>query len=333
MLKKCLFLFVLVSLLFASASFAASDKYVWKISHVRPAGSPVDKDLQWLKEKLTKDSEGRITLEIFAASQLGDYGVVQEKVGLGSVEMALQPILPSSDKAIQMINLPYIVKDWAGVRKNYVSSSPFIQWFAGVVAKQDIKLLSVWPVYFGGVATAKEPAAPGNPDVPKGLKLRVPPSKSFELLAEAMNYQPSPLPFAEVFTAIQTGIVDGAMGSGAEGYYSNFRDVIKFYIPANTHFEEWFLCMNAELWESLSENDKKIVQDAALALEERRVAMAEAETAEQEKKLEDYGIKVIRLTDENLAANAKNAKNKVWPAVREIMGEKIFDDAMSKIVE
>ena len=332
MLKKCLLFAVLVSLVvFASASFAAPE-YTWKISHVRPAGASVDKDIHWLAEKLAKDSDGRIELKVFPASQLGDYGVVQERVSLGAIEMAVQPFLPASDQAIQLVNLPYLVNNWDGVRKNYLSGTPFMNWMSEILAKQDIKIVAVWPVYFGGIATSKEPVEPGNPEVSKGLKLRVPPAKSFELMAEAMNYQPTPLPFAEAFTAIQTGIVDGAVGSGAEGYYSNFRDVIKYYIPANTHFEQWFLIMNAELWDELSDEDKKIVSEAGKAFEERRISMMEAETAEQEKKLEDYGIKILRPSDEELNAIAQKVQEKVWPVVREIVGEKVFDEGKSKIV-
>ncbi len=332
MLKKCLCFAVLVSLVyFASASFAAP-KYTWKISHVRPAGASVDKDIHWLAEKLAKDSDGRIELKVFPASQLGDYGVVQERVSLGAIEMAVQPFLPASDQAIQLVNLPYLVNNWNGVRKNYLSGTPFMNWMSEILAKQDIKIVAVWPVYFGGIATSKEPVEPGNPAASKGVKLRVPPAKSFELMAETMNYQPTPLPFAEAFTAIQTGIVDGALGSGAEGYYSNFRDVIKYYIPANTHFEQWFLIMNAELWDELSDDDKKIVSEAGKAFEERRISMMEAETAEQEKKLEDYGIKILRLSDEELNVIAQKVREKVWPVVREIVGEKVFDEGKSKIV-
>ena len=329
MLKK-LFLAALVVVVSVSMAFAAP-KYTWKISHVRPAGSPVDKDLQWLGEKLQEDSEGRIALKIFPASQLGDYGVVQERVSLGAIDMAIQPFLPAADKSLQMINLPYLFNNWKGVRANCVTGSPFVDWISEVMAKQDIKVLGLWPVYFGGIATAKMPVEPGNPEVSKGLKLRVPPVKSFELMAEAMNYQPSPLPFAEVFTAIQTGIVDGAMGSGAEGYYSNFRDVIKCYIPANTHFELWFLIMNAELWDSLSPEDKEIVAKASKALEDRRLAMAEEETHEMEQKLADYGIEVVPLSDAQLDALAEKVREKVWPEVREIVGAEVFDNVTSKV--
>ena len=46
------------------------------------------------------------------------------------------------------------------------------------------------------------------------------------------------------------------IGAGAEGYYSNFRDVIKFYLPINTHFEQWYLVMNLDLWKGMAKADQ-----------------------------------------------------------------------------
>jgi len=74
------------------------------------------------------------------------------------------------------------------------------------------------------------------------------------------------------------------------------------------------------------------VAEAGKAFEERRISMMEAETAEQEKRLEDYGIKILRLSNAELDAIAEKVREKVWPAVREIVGEKVFDEGKSKIV-
>ena len=56
---------------------------------------------------------------------------------------------------------------------------------------------------------------------------------------------------------MQTGIVDGAIGAGAEGYYSNFKDLIKYYLPLNDHFEMWYLYINKGVWDDLSLQNKK----------------------------------------------------------------------------
>ncbi len=85
--------------------------------------------------------------------------------------------------------------------------------------------------------------------------------KSFQLTGEALGYIPSPIPFSEAFTAVQTGVVDGVIGSGAEGYYASFRDVTKTYIPANTHFEVWYMIISNESLAELSDEDQAALKN------------------------------------------------------------------------
>ena len=324
---------VFAALLCCSSVCAAEKTYTWTISTIRPAGTAIDNDVKVFIEEVKTKSNGRINIEIYPNAQLGDYTVVQERISVGSVEMAVQSISTSVDRQLQMVNLPYLVKDWNGIRKNFRTGSPFMDWLAERLAKQDIKLLGMWPSYFGGIALAKEPPSPGDPSVNKGLKVRVMPQKSYELLGESQGYMATPLPLAETFTALQTGIVDGIFGAGAEGYYANYRDLVKFYIPSNTHVEAWPLIMNMELWESLSDGDKKIIAEAAQHLEDHRMEVGEADTAYNEKRLEDYGAKIIRLTPEQLSACAEAARKAIFPAIREAIGPKNFDAVVSMINE
>ncbi len=337
-MKRKILLVILALALVAGAasvgiqSASAADKsYTWKISHVRPSDTAIDKDLKWFAEKLEKESQGRIKLNIFAASQLGDYSVVQERISVGAVDMACQPLVAAADKRLMVSSFPYLADSWASARKIYVSGSPLMNVVGDLIAKQDIKLLSVWPVYFGGIALKKEPPAPADPDAKQGLKVRVPPIKSYQVLANAFGYQATPLPFSEAFTAMQTGIVDGVVGSGAEGYYSNFRDVTKFYLPVNTHFEQWYLIMNKSLFDSLSKADQDLVKKVAMELEKKRWADAEKDQALNEKKLAEAGVKIIRFTPNQLAAFATKARKTVWPQIEDEVGTAWFQDLIKKM--
>ncbi|SMG34946.1 TRAP transporter substrate-binding protein DctP [Dethiosulfovibrio salsuginis] len=319
--------------LFNLSDTASAKNVVWKLSHVRPEGTTVDKDLRAFASRVSELTEGRVDIQIYPANQLGDYTVVHESVSVGAVEMACQPPAVAADKRLQILWFPYIVESWDQARKNFVSSSEFMKVAEDLLAKQDIKLLATYPVYFGGIATKKEPVEPGNPDVKKNLKVRVPPMKSFQLLANALGYQATPLPFSEAFTAIQTGIVDGVIGSGAEGYYANFRDVIENYIPVNTHFECWYLYVNMETWSSMSESDRELISKAAEEFESARLVNAEKEQGENEDKLAKYGIKVISVTDEQIDLMATKTQNEVWPQIKKDLGEKWADEVLSKIVK
>lgn len=333
MFKKMFAVAVIMACVCVATAGAAEKTMEWKLSTIRPSGTSVDNDAKRFADTIREKTNGRINIVIYPNSQLGDYQVVQERISVGSVEMAIQPISTTVDRQMQLLNMPYLVKDWDSLKRNYMTGTPFMNWAASRFEKQDIALIGTWTAYFGGTALTKKPESPGDPSVPKNLKVRVIPQKSFELLATSHGYLATPLPFAETFTALQTGIVDGAFGAGAEGYYSNFRDVLKYYVPANTHVEQWYVIVNKELWDSLPDGDRAIIAEAAKDMEINRIAKAPGETAEFERKLNEYGVTVLPLTPEELTKLAEAARKVIIPEIRRVIGEKEFDAAMKHVVE
>jgi TRAP-type C4-dicarboxylate transport system substrate-binding protein len=300
-----------------------------KLSHVRPQGTVADVDLRALGAELAKTSA--IKFEIFPANALGDYTVVQERISVGAIDMALQPAATAGDRRMQIGVFPYLSSDWAGARKAFSKGSPLRAAMEEMFAKQDIQVLAAYPMYFGGIALNKPPVAAGDPNAAKGLKLRVPPIKSFQLAANALGYIGAPLPFSEAFTAVQTGVVDGVMGSGAEGYYASFRDVTKYYIVANTHFEIWYLLINHDKLAGLKAPDRAALEKATADFEAQRWSKAEADQADNEKKLEAAGAKIIRLTPAELAAYAAKVRKTVWPEIIKDLGESFAKPILDKV--
>ncbi len=300
-----------------------------KLSHVRPQGSTADVDARALADALAKSSA--LKIDIFPANALGDYTVVHERVSVGAVDMALQPAATAADRRMQLGVFPYLANDWAGARKAFGTGSPLRAAMEEMYGKQDIKVLAAYPMYFGGIALNKDPVAPGDPDASKGLKLRVPPIKAFQLAGNAIGYISAPLPFSEAFTAVQTGVVDGVLGSGAEGYYASFRDVTKHYIVANTHFEIWYLIINKGKYDGLKPADRGALDKAAANFETQRWTKAEADQADNEKKLEQAGAKIVRLTSAQLAAHAAKVRKTVWPEIIKDVGEGFAKPILDKV--
>lgn len=334
-MKKVVMLIAVFALVFSMATAGTAEakpEQTWKLSHVRPQGTTIDNDLHWFADHVFEATDGRIKIEVYPASQLGDYTVVHERISVGAVDMACQPPGVAADKRIQILNMPYLLTNWDQVEKNFHTGSPFMKVAADLFAKQDIKLLSTYPVYFGGIALKADPVAPGDPDVKKGIKVRVPPMKSFQLLASTQGYQATPIPFSEAFTSLQTGIVDGVIGSGAEGYYANFRDVINYYIPANTHFEQWYLYMNLPLFEDLSDADREAVLSVASEFEARRMVAAQKDQSFNEGRLAGYGVEVVRLSDEELAAIGAKVQEEAWPEIKKDLGVEWANSVLDKII-
>jgi len=302
-----------------------------KMSHVRPQDATIDKELRAFGEAVSEATDGDVSINIFPASALGDYTTVQERVSVGAVEMATQPAATGADRRMQISSFPYLANSWAEAREIYGPDGPVRAVMADLYAEQDITMLAAYPVYFGGISLNTEPVSPGTTE-DKGIKVRVPGIKSFQLTGEALGYIPSPIPFSEAFTAIQTGVVDGVIGSGAEGYYASFRDVTQAYIPANTHFEVWYMIISNEALAQLDDADRAALMEAANDFEATRWTVAEKDQGKWEQRLADeLGTNVVELTDAQLAAMAEKARADIWPVVLEDVGAEWGQDILDQI--
>ena len=192
-----------------------------------------------------------------------------------SVPSTWQPSRPptAADRRMQISSFPYLAGNWEQARAVYGPGGVVREVMDGLYAEQDITMLAAYPVYFGGISLNVDNPNAGSVE-PNGIKVRVPGIKSFQLTGEALGYIPAPIPFSEAFTAVQTGVVDGVIGSGAEGYYASFRDVTRTYIPANTHFEVWYMIISNESLAELSEEDQAALKEQAAAFEETRWGVA-----------------------------------------------------------
>ena len=308
---------------------SAVSAQTFKLAHVRPLGTPTDIDMQAFAAEIAKGTNGKITIKLFPASQLGNYTVVQERVGLGDIEMQLAPAGTNVTKGLGITSAPYIAENWDQIPVVFARGGKMMTAIDKMFEKEGIKVLGLYPKYFGGVALSKMPNDPtgtGN----KGMKVRVPGIKSFEKTAEALGYQATPVAFSEAFTAWQTGIVDGAIGSGAEGYWSSFRDLTKVYIATNSHVEMWFLYISLDAYKKLSPAEKKVFDDAGLAMEKARYAAAPKETQEYEASLEKNGTKVVRFSPAELKAISDKVKTTVWPQIKGDYGVELFDSITKK---
>ena len=292
-----------------------------KMSHVRPQGATIDLELNSFADSVREATNGDVNIEIFPASALGDYTTVQERISVGAVEMATQPAATGIERRMQIASFPYIASNWEEAQAIYGPGGVISETMAELYAEQGITMLAAYPVYFGGIALNTEAVNPGSTE-DNGIKVRVPGIKSFQLTGEALGYIPSPIPFSEAFTAVQTGVVDGVIGSGAEGYYASFRDVTQTYVPANTHFEVWFMVINTDTLNGLDAEDQDALRAAATEFESTRWGVAEEDQAANEQRLVDeLGATVVELSDEELAGMAETVRAAVWPEVLQDIGE------------
>ncbi|WP_421877826.1 TRAP transporter substrate-binding protein DctP [Pacificispira sp.] len=328
-MKAKLLATALAALVTASPALAET----FKMSHVRPQGATIDVELRAFADAVEKATDGDVKIQIFPASALGDYTTVQERISVGAIDMATQPAGTAADRRMQIASFPYLAGNWDEAQAIYGPGGAVRETMVDLFQEQNITVLAAYPVYFGGISLNVDNPKAGSTE-PNGIKVRVPGIKSFQLTGEALGYIPSPIPFAEAFTAVQTGVVDGVIGSGAEGYYASFRDVTKTYIPANTHFEVWFMMLSNDSLSELSDESLAALKKEAEAFEATRWEVAEADQGRNEKRLADeLGTTLVTLTDDQIAAMAAKVRAEVWPVVLEDVGaewgQAILDRAQS----
>lgn len=298
----------------------------FKLSHYRADGSPADEDLDAFSARVNELTDGSLDIVVYPAAQLGDYTVVQEMVSVGDVEMQMATLGTSVDKFFGIASAPYIASNWDEAYNIFNADSELTKMIEEHLADQNIKMLAVYPLYFGGAILSDAPQGdPADLDTYKGVKIRCQSMKASELVTEMLGYIATPMALNDCFTSLQTGVIDGMIGSGAEGYYSNYRDLSTYYLPYNDHFEVWYLYVNQDKFDALTPEQQDAMVTAAKEMEAARWEVAPSQTEEYEQKLVDNGTTIIDFTDEELAAFAQKCADEIWPQLVDIYGQEAVD--------
>lgn len=304
----------------------------WKLNHIRPSGTRTDISAKQFSKDIFEGTDGRVDIDVYNNSQLGDYQLVQESVSLGEVEMQLATLGTNVDRTLQVAITPSLVSNYEEARELYNSEDGVLyKYFKEQLAEQNIKLLAVYPQYFGSIFLADEANDPKNPDSNKNIKVRVPAMKAFEEYGETLGFVVTPLASSEMFTAIQTGIVDGAIGGGTELYYNEFGELGQQILPVNTHFEAHYLTVNEEAFDALAEEDQNTILEFAEQFEEDAFIQAEEEQEKYNQLItEEHGVEVVEFTDEELQAYADKVREEVWPKLEDEYGD-ILDEIKKEL--
>ncbi len=303
----------------------AQSESTWKIGHVRSAGSAVDVDIHKFIKNIDQNTKQKFYFSVYPENKLGDYSVVQEKVSFGEVEMYVGPFGTAVDKRLSLAFTPFLVDSWEKAKLIYSSSSPLMKHMESFLRQQNIKILGGYPVYFGGIALTERPESPGNPDVNKKMIIRTPPMRSFELTARELGYTPYPITWMYARMGLQTGMVHGIIGGGAEGYKG--LPALRYYLPLKDHFEYWFVYMNLDLWESLSLQNQQAFNKAAEEMEADRYRRAEEDEKKSVAELSRSGIEVLEIHEKEYNNMRSKIQQTVWPILRKDIGP-AFDDVV-----
>lgn len=327
------FMYVLLTLLTLSLFItSAASARTLKFAGHYPEDHPSTKLIRQAAAEVEKQTEGRVKVKVFPADQLGDYTLLFQDIMRGSVDMG-QVNLPSEyDIRLEAHSIPYIVKGYSDIPKVFSYNSNFSQTFKKILSEKDIEFFGFNVIGLIGVGSKKEPVDPFNPSSDKSILLRVPPMKVYQLTAKSINYRTTTVNWADIYSAMQTGVVDGWIGGTPDVNYLTFKDVQNYYVAYNNFVECNAFIMGKGIYESLGD-DGPIVRDIFKATAEASFEAAQKQDDHYIGKMEEYGLKIIRPTPEQAQQLSDSIHNEVWPKLYDLYGKEIFDSILADLGE
>jgi TRAP-type C4-dicarboxylate transport system substrate-binding protein len=319
LVQSSLLRFCAVSVLALCASTASAETL--RLSTLKQPDSEGARAAQHFADLVAEKSGGALTVKVYPASQLGDWTEVYEQVIDGAIDMAMQPLATSSDKRLAITWFPYAFTNYATAEQSLTPGGAVFEIVRDALAPQGLTPLAVYGAGMGGAGFAGPVEDPANTTLHRNLKVRVwPGGTTHKVLLEDFGYNTATLPWAELYTGMQTGVVDGQIGGTAVMALENFADITKTWVQYNDHFESDYFFINSDKLASLSPEEQKAVQDAALEVATEQFAAVKAADETALQTMRDKGITVVTFDDATLNQLAATARSKVWPAIADELG-------------
>jgi tripartite ATP-independent transporter DctP family solute receptor len=278
---------------------------VLKLGHGLDVVHPVHKAMVYMAERVKEKSGGKMIVQIFPNEQLGTEKECIESLQLGYLAMtktstaAMESFVPK----MQVFGVPYLFKDsdhfWKAVKT---------QTGKNLLLEGQSKGLRGLCYYDAGARSFYAKKAINTPKDLKGLKVRVQNSLMSVKMIQSMGGSPTPVSWGELYTALDQGVVDAAENNPPSVCTARHYEVCKYYsLDEHTRLPD-MLIISTKVWNSLSQENQKILQEAAdESVEYQRKIWAEAEQQDM-KTMIDAGVKVITPDKELFRESVKS----VW---------------------
>lgn len=280
---------------------------VLRLPHTMPTDHPVHQGLLLLADRVKSLSDGKMVIQIYPSAMLGGESQIKELMQHGVVDIGKFSTSAFEDNIPEMaaFSLPYLFRN----AEHYwtVLESPLGHKIldAGYETAAKLKGLCYYDAGARSFYSRKKAGAMATPSQLKGKKIRVMSTAFMTEAVEAMGGTPTPIPFGELFTALQTGIIDAAENN-IPSYWTNKHYEECPILTLSEHFRTPdILVMNRSVWDALSPEERAIFKTAAgeSAAYERK--LWEDETQRELKQLRGMGIEIVPADQKALAEAAQ----------------------------
>ncbi len=277
-------------------------------------------------------TEGRVKVEYFPASQLGGYETVYEEIVRGTIDLGQITIPDALDARLGAAYVPYYAKSFEEAAVLFAPDSYLSGVIGELTEQNDVKFLGTVLEGFIGMAFVAEPNDMMTPGTNKKVKTRSPAMATFRVAQEDLGFNPITVPYAEVPTAIQTKVVDGWVGGTPNINYAWVGQVIKYMYVNYIHAEATSYVMSEKSLAKLTPEDQETVIKVFQEQSQKSFTLAKENEENYKKKLaDDYGVKVVEFTPEQIDAYATFVRENSWPQLEELLGKELMDGMRAEV--
>lgn len=304
------------------------DKIKIKFSHVTTNDSPKGQAANYFKDLVEERTDGKVVVEVFPSSQL--YGDAEELEAL--IANNVQMIAPSATKLVgfnpsfQIYDLPFLFKDNESVYEFFNHPDGGKKMLASL-EKNGMRGLTHWPNGFKHFTNSKHPLT--KPADFHGLKFRTQTGQVLSAQMEAVGAGAQAMPFAEVYTALQQGTVDGQENTFNNIDTQSYVEVQKYFTVSNHGRLDYAIIANASFWDGLPDDIRTIVSECLDEATDLAIELAEKLDQESFENIKNSGkVEIYELTEEDRAEFQK-VMHPVWEKYAKNIGQDLIDVAIT----
>jgi tripartite ATP-independent transporter DctP family solute receptor len=244
-----------------SALAQEAQERVIRFGHLSNADHPVSFGVKRFAELLAARSGGRMKVQEYPASQLGNE-MQQQSALQGGVQQMSAPATTSLAgivKEFGLLDFPFAVGNFA--QADALLDGPLGQALVAKLPEKGLVALGYWDLGFRNVTNSKRPIT--RPEDLEGLKIRVIPNPVFLETFKSFKANPVPMPFAELYGALESKAVDGQENPYSVILSNKFFEVQKFVSATNHVYAANIVLVSKKFWDSLNPAEQKMMREAA----------------------------------------------------------------------
>jgi tripartite ATP-independent transporter DctP family solute receptor len=243
------------------AGMAGAQAKEFRSSDVHPMDYPTVQAVLHMGKLIAERTGGKHTVKVFGQSSLGSEKDTIEQTKIGALDMVRVNVAPFNNIVPETIvpSLPFLFRDKAHMRR--VLDGPIGDEILASMEAQGFVGLAFYDSGSRSFYTTKKQIKSGA-DM-KGMKIRVQQSDMWVAMMQALGANATPLPYAEVYTALKTGVVDGAENNWPSYDSSRHYEAAKFYSLTEHSMAPEVLVFSKRIWDTLSKEEQTIIRAAA----------------------------------------------------------------------